>query len=211
MPSSFLQDLGYSSEQMNRSQVLCSLDSAWFRFQIVEKAVRYAFIRKMKCSSSEFWNFRISGDSCETFKKLFQTKYQLFQKPMVKIVNGKGRGVLFHTLGQIVEKESSGLIASIIAFFASIITFITNLYVFPSSQLTVQLFNNVFRSLLLYWNDIQDQKPTSTTGGRYTVKTANQNKWKYNPRDFGEGGLNRRIGTLQSHREASQLPGCGGG
>lgn len=48
-------------------------------------------------------------------------------------------------------------------------------------------------------------------GGAYAVKNQQKNKWKYNPRDFHEGGLNRRFGTVQQQQSGNNLPGCSSG
>ena len=60
------------------------------------------------------------------------------------------------------------------------------------------------------YHNSQDQSPHSSTGGVYTVKTKKDNKWKYNAKDFGGNGLNRRFGSIQQQDNTS-VPGCSPG
>ncbi|KAK8804476.1 hypothetical protein WA538_004376 [Blastocystis sp. DL] len=88
--------------------------------------------------------------------------------------------------GEVREKKELGFVSSIVAFIMSVYAFI------------VDFIQSIFT----------DQKPTSTYGGAYTVKAPPKNKWSYNPRDFREGGLSRRIGSVQQQQAGKNLPGC---
>lgn len=43
------------------------------------------------------------------------------------------------------------------------------------------------------------------------MRTKRENKWKYDPKDFGGNGLSRRYGTIQQTQGSDNIPGCSPG
>ncbi|CBK24393.2 uncharacterized protein [Blastocystis hominis] len=87
-------------------------------------------------------------------------------------------------IGQVVE-EKKGFFASIVAFFLSLFSLISD------------FFSTIFTT-----------GPSQTTGGVYKVNT---NRWKINSSPYQGSGVRRRIGGMDQFRANNNLPGCSSG